>query len=58
MEGFEQRSGADRLIFEKSGSGSCVEWRGGRGEPPSGGYCSILVSDHRGLEQSCGSGLG
>ena len=30
MEGFEQRSGADRLTFEKGSSGWCVEQsRGG-----------------------------
>lgn len=32
MEGFEQRSGTDKLAFEKSGSGCCVEWGVGRAE--------------------------
>lgn len=35
MEGFEQRSDAERLTFETSGSGCCEELEGSRGEPPA-----------------------
>lgn len=56
MEGFEQRSGAERLTFEKSSSGWCVEQS--RAEvSPKWRLLQHLGEQSPGLEQSCGSGL-